>query len=70
MNKKSNGNEFSSAFIIPHFSNECEENGKMFIAETVEGLFSQTDDDWSAIIVVDTPAPAKQGINDYLTNVI
>jgi glycosyltransferase involved in cell wall biosynthesis len=64
MNKKSNGNEFSSAFIIPHYSNECEQNGKMFIAETVEGLFSQTDDDWSAIIVVDTPA----AVNDYLTD--
>jgi hypothetical protein len=46
MNKKSDGNEFSSVFIIPHYSNESEQNGKMFIAETVEGLFSQTDDDW------------------------
>jgi glycosyltransferase involved in cell wall biosynthesis len=68
LNKKSNGNESSSAFIIPHYSNECEQNGKMFIAETVEGLFSQTDDDWSAIIVVDTSAVAKHGVNDYLTD--
>ena len=26
---------------------------KLLIAETIEGLFLQTDEDWSAIIVVD-----------------
>src|SRR5215469_16567847 len=67
MIKKSSTNEFSSAFIIPHFINGFEEQkGKMFIAETIEGLFSQTDDDWSAIIVVDMP-PDKE-INDYLSH--
>lgn len=64
--KKGNGNELSSAFIIPYYSNKCEElNDKMFIAECVEGLFSQTDADWSAIIVADVPH--RHGINDYLS---
>jgi glycosyltransferase involved in cell wall biosynthesis len=67
MIKKSNTNKFSSAFIIPHHINGYEErNGKRFMAETVEGLFSQTDDDWSAIIVVDM-RPRKE-INDYLSH--
>jgi len=47
--------------------NGCEEqNGKSLIAGTVEGLFSQTDEDWCAIIVVDMPS--KQEIGDYLSH--
>jgi glycosyltransferase involved in cell wall biosynthesis len=56
----------SSAFIIPHYVNAGEEqNGKRLLAKTVEGLFSQTDEDWCAIIVVDMPS--KQEIGDYLS---
>ena len=47
MIKTSNRQEFSSAFIIPHYADGYEqEQGrkKLFIAETIEGLFSQTDE--------------------------
>jgi glycosyltransferase involved in cell wall biosynthesis len=67
MIKASNRKEFSSAFIIPHYADGYElEQGrkKLFIAETIEGLFLQTDEDWCAIIVVDmTPDEATY---DYL----
>ena len=61
--------EFSSAFIIPYYANEHEqqEQGrkkKLLIAETIEGLFLQTDQDWSAIIVVDMPP--NEETYDYL----
>ncbi|HEX5981577.1 MAG TPA: glycosyltransferase family 2 protein, partial [Nitrososphaeraceae archaeon] len=61
--------EFSCAFIIPYYANEYEqqEQGrkkKLLIAETIEGLFLQTDEDWSAIIVVDMPP--NEETNDYL----
>jgi glycosyltransferase involved in cell wall biosynthesis len=61
--------KYSSAFIIPHYVNGWEEqkgNEKRLIAETVEGLFSQTDEDWCAFIVVDMPP--KQEISDYLSH--
>src|ERR671918_1318829 len=68
MIKTSNSKEVSSAFIIPYYAdgNEQQEQGrkKLFIAETIEGLFSQTDEDWCAIIVVDM-APNKETY-DYL----
>jgi glycosyltransferase involved in cell wall biosynthesis len=55
MVKKSVRKEFSSAFIIPYYANEYKQRGrkKLLIADTIEGLFLQTDEDWSAIIVVD-----------------
>jgi glycosyltransferase involved in cell wall biosynthesis len=57
MIKTSNSKEVSSAFIIPYYAdgNEQQEQGrkKLLIADTIEGLFSQTDEDWCAIIVVD-----------------
>jgi glycosyltransferase involved in cell wall biosynthesis len=69
MIKISNKKEFSCAFIIPYYANEYEqqEQGrkkKLLIAETIEGLFLQTDEDWSAIIIVDmTP---NEETHDYL----
>ena len=67
MIKTSNRKEFSSAFIIPYYADGYEiEHGrkKLFIAETIEGLFSQTDDDWCAIVIVDmTP---NEETHDYL----
>ena len=47
---------FSSAFIIPYYEEGYEQKQgrkNFFIFETIKGLFSQTDDDWCAIIVVD-----------------
>src|ERR687889_2049799 len=69
MIKISNRKEFSSAFIIPYYANEYEqqEQGrkkKLLIAETIEGLFLQTDEDWSAIIIVDMPPSIET--NEYL----
>ena len=69
MIKISNRKEFSSAFIIPYYVNEYEqqEQGmkkKLLIAETIEGLFLQTDEDWNAIIVVDMPP--NEETHDYL----
>src|ERR671920_1834257 len=67
MIKTSNRKEFSSAFIIPYYADVYEqEQGrkKLFIAETIEGLFSQTDEDWCAIVIVDM-TPNKE-IYDYL----
>src|ERR687883_1716270 len=56
------------AFMIPYYANEYERRGrkKLLIADTIEGLFLQTDEDWSAIIVVDMP-PTKEA-NNYLTS--
>ena len=49
----SNKNE-SSVFIIPHYETPQEKYSKTNeIKETIAGLFSQTDNDWCAIIVVD-----------------
>ena len=63
---KERNTKCSSAFIIPHYVNAGEEqNGKRLLAETIEGLFSQTDEDWCAIIVIDMPS--KQEIGDYLS---
>lgn len=57
----------SSVFIIPHYAGGYDqEQGrrKLLIAETIEGLFSQTDEDWYAIVVVDmTP---NERTYDYL----
>ena len=69
MIKTSNSKEVSSAFIIPYYANEYEqqEQGrkkKLLIAETIEGLFLQTDEDWSAIIIVDMPP--NEETHDYL----
>ena len=66
MIKKNNKKEFSSAFIIPYYANEYEHQGRknLLIADTIDGLFLQTDEDWSAIIIVDLP-PNKE-TNEYL----
>src|SRR5919106_6421783 len=69
MIKTSNKNKFSNAFIIPYYANgyEQQEQGwkkRPLIADTIEGLFAQTDEDWCAIIVVDmTP---NEEIHEYL----
>ena len=66
MVKKRNKKEISSAFIIPYYANEYEHQGRknLLIADTIDGLFLQTDEDWSAIIIVDLP-PNKE-TNEYL----
>jgi glycosyltransferase involved in cell wall biosynthesis len=68
MIKTSNGKEFSSAFIIPYYANGYDQQEqsrkKLLIADTIEGLFLQTDEDWCAIIVVDMPA--NEETHDYL----
>jgi glycosyltransferase involved in cell wall biosynthesis len=69
MVKIRNRKEFSSAFIIPYYANEYEQQErrskkKLLIAETIEGLFLQTDEDWTAIIIVDMPPNEKT--HDYL----
>jgi hypothetical protein len=70
MIKTSNRKQFSSAFIIPYYANgydQQQEQGrkkKLLIADTIEGLFLQTDEDWCAIIVVDMPPNGET--YDYL----
>jgi glycosyltransferase involved in cell wall biosynthesis len=67
MAKMGNRKGFSSVFIIPYYANGYEQQGrkKLLIADTIEGLFLQTDEDWFAIIVVDMPRTKEA--NDYLT---
>jgi glycosyltransferase involved in cell wall biosynthesis len=67
MTQISNRKEFSSAFIIPHYAAESEQEidrKKLLIADTIDGLFSQTDEDWCAIIIVDTKP--NERTYDYL----
>ena len=60
-----NNNELSSTFIISYLIDENgKKSGKPLIEETIEGLFSQTDNDWYAVIVVELLT--KQGVYDYL----
>jgi glycosyltransferase involved in cell wall biosynthesis len=69
MIRTDNSKEFSSAFIIPHFSDiyQQEKDEKdHYLSETIKGLFSQSDEDWCAIIVVDMPP--KQETRDYLSH--
>lgn len=56
----------SSAFVIPYYTGELdvEGYGRRYLAEAIEGLFSQTDQDWFAVIVVDRP-PSTQD-RDFL----
>jgi hypothetical protein len=67
--KMSDTKEFSSAFIIPHYVGGYQQQKhsgvkKLIIEDTIEGLFSQTDEDWCAIIIVDMPPDQKT--YDYL----
>ena len=56
-----NNNELSSTFIISYLIDENgKKSGKLLIEETVEGLFSQNDNDWYAVIVVELLT--KQGV--------
>ncbi len=69
MIKTNNRKEFSSAFIIPYYTNgydhhQEQSREKLLIADTIEGLFLQTDEDWSAIIVVDMHP--NEETHDYL----
>src|SRR5919202_2228777 len=66
MAKMSNRKGVSCVFIIPYYANGYEQQGrkKLLIADTIEGLFLQTDEDWFAIIIVDLP-PNKE-TNEYL----
>jgi glycosyltransferase involved in cell wall biosynthesis len=46
--------DVKSMFVIPyHIENTQEQNKKIFIADTIEGLFAQTDENWNATVVVD-----------------
>jgi glycosyltransferase involved in cell wall biosynthesis len=60
--------ESPSAFIIPYYAGEhdVEGYGRRYLAEATEGLFSQTDQDWFAVIVVDRP-PSRQD-RDFLVS--
>ncbi len=61
INKKS----YYGAFIIPHSDNKNQNhNDQIFIDDAIEGLFSQTEDDWCAIIVVNKSTDKK--VSDYL----
>ena len=68
MIRTENSKEFSSAFIIPHFADiyDQEKSRKDYLPETIEGLFSQTDEDWCAIIIVDMPP--NEETRDYLNH--
>ncbi len=64
-NKKSH----YGAFIIPHSDKSQNQNHRgeveqIFIDDAIEGLFSQTDDDWCAIVVVNA-SPGKKA-TEYL----
>jgi glycosyltransferase involved in cell wall biosynthesis len=56
-------------FIIPYHDDNIqgEQDEKRLIDDTIEGLFAQTDEDWSAIIVVDR-SPRKK-VRDYLGHI-
>ena len=55
--------DVKSMFIIPyHVENVQEEQDeKMFITDTIEGLFAQTDVDWNATLVVDGHSESMVG---------
>jgi glycosyltransferase involved in cell wall biosynthesis len=54
--------DVKSMFIIPyHIENTQEQNKKIFIADTIEGLFAQTDGNWNATIVVDGYPESRDG---------
>lgn len=56
-----------SMFIIPHhIENTQEQNKKILITDTIEGLFAQTDGNWNATIVVDGYPESRDG--KYLRN--
>jgi glycosyltransferase involved in cell wall biosynthesis len=64
---KTSNNKQLSAFIIPHYADGYEEQGgKDYLSETIKGLFSQTDEDWCAIVVVDNPL--KEDTRNYLVH--
>jgi glycosyltransferase involved in cell wall biosynthesis len=72
MTKIRGGTGLSSAFIIPYYPNDYEQQAqgrekKLLIADTIDGLFLQTDEDWSAIIVVDMPL--NERTHDYLAQI-
>ena len=49
-------------FIIPHhIENTQEQNKKILITDTIEGLFAQTDGNWNATIVVDGYPESRDG---------
>ena len=66
MIKKTN-QRFSGSFIIPFDAGEDQEeqqNRTYYLSEALEGLFSQTDQDWFAIVIVDT-SPSDKNL-DFL----
>jgi hypothetical protein len=60
-----NKRNYYGAFIIPHsdYKNQ-NNNNQTYVEDTIEGLFSQTEDDWCAIIIVNK-STSKKTI-DYL----
>ena len=72
MTKIRNATGLSCAFIIPYYPNDYEQQlqdkeKKLLIADTIDGLFLQTDQDWNAIIVVDMPL--NERTHDYLAQI-
>ncbi|MGN6624286.1 MAG: glycosyltransferase family A protein [Candidatus Nitrosocosmicus sp.] len=60
-----NNRKYYGAFIIPHSDNNNQNNNNQtYVEETIEGLFSQTEDEWCAIIIVNK-STGKKAI-DYL----
>jgi hypothetical protein len=62
-----NNKSYYGAFIIPHSDNKTHnQSGQLFINDAVDGLFSQTEDDWCAIIVANktTSKKAREYLND------
>lgn len=56
------------AFIIPHYEDEySDKTEKHIIADTIEGLFAQTDPNWKAIIIDDC-SPTKNS-RSYLRSI-
>jgi glycosyltransferase involved in cell wall biosynthesis len=54
--------DVKSMFIIPYrIGNTQEQNKKIFIADTIEGLFAQTDGNWNATVVVDGYPGSRDG---------
>lgn len=62
-----NNKSYYGAFIIPHSDYKTHnQSGQLFINDAVDGLFSQTGDDWCAIIVANKTTSKKT--IDYLND--
>jgi hypothetical protein len=63
-----NNRNYYGAFITPHSDDKNQNNNNQtYIEDTIDGLFSQTDPDWCAIIVANKSTSKKD--MDYLNHV-